>query len=75
MLAAAVNISIFKAHSVRRASTSAAANASVLIEEILKMADWSTASTFTINSGECHCKTNLVGQFLHMNINSLFGSC
>ena len=43
---AAVDISIFKAHSVRRASTSAAANASVLIEEILKMADWSTASTF-----------------------------
>jgi hypothetical protein len=43
---AAVDIFIFKAHSVRRASTSAAANASVLIEEILKMADWSTASTF-----------------------------
>jgi hypothetical protein len=39
-------ISIFKAHSARGASTSAAANASVLIEVILKMADWSTASTF-----------------------------
>ena len=43
---AAVDISIFKAHSVRGVATSAAANASVLIEEILKMADWSTASTF-----------------------------
>jgi hypothetical protein len=31
---------------VRGASTCAAANVSVLIEEILKMADWSTASTF-----------------------------
>jgi hypothetical protein len=43
---AAVDISIFKAHSVRGVATSAAANASVLIEEILKMADWLIASTF-----------------------------
>ena len=43
---AGVGTSIFKAHSVLGASTSAAANASVPIEEILKMADWSTASTF-----------------------------
>jgi hypothetical protein len=51
---AAVDISIFKAHSVRPASTCAAANASVLIEDIFKMADWSTASKFwqKLYSGE-----------------------
>ena len=43
---AGIDISIFKAHSVCGASTTAAANALVPLDEILKMADWSTASTF-----------------------------
>ena len=44
--ASGVNSDIFKAHSVRRASTSAAANSNVPLSEILKMADWSSPSTF-----------------------------
>ena len=37
--------SIFKAHSVRGASTSAAANQGVTTEDILKAADWRNSST------------------------------
>ena len=44
--ASGVNSDIFKAHSVRGASTTAAANSNVLLSEILKMADWSSPSTF-----------------------------
>ena len=44
--ASGVNSDIFKAHSVRGASTTAAANFNVPISKILKMADWSSASTF-----------------------------
>ena len=44
--ASGVNSDIFKAHSVRGASTTAAANSNVPLSEILKMADWSSASTF-----------------------------
>ena len=43
---AGIDVSIFKAHSVRGASTTAAANASAPLDEILKMADWSATSTF-----------------------------
>ena len=43
---AGIDTAIFKVHSVRGASTSAATNASVPMEEILKMANWSTESTF-----------------------------
>ena len=43
---AGIDISIFKAHSVHGASTTAVANALVPLDEILKMADWSTTSTF-----------------------------
>ena len=43
---AGVDTSIFKSHSVRGAATSAAAKASVPMQEILDMADWSNASTF-----------------------------
>ena len=41
-----VNSDIFQAHSVRGASTTAAANSNVPLSEILKMADWSSPSTF-----------------------------
>ena len=46
--ASGVNSDIFKAHSVRGASTTAAANCNcnVPLSEILKMADWSSPSTF-----------------------------
>ena len=44
--ASGVNSHIFKAHSVRGAATTAAANSNVPLSEILKMADWSSASTF-----------------------------
>ena len=44
--ASGVNSDIFKAHSVRGASTTAAANSNVPLSEILKMADWSSPSTF-----------------------------
>ena len=37
---------IFKAHSVRSASTTAAANAFVPLSNIMSMADWSSPSTF-----------------------------
>ena len=43
---AGIDTEIFKAHSVRGASTTAAANALVPLQEILNMADWSNASTF-----------------------------
>lgn len=43
---AGINTSIFKAHSVRSASTTAAANGNVSLEVIMKMADWSAVSTF-----------------------------
>ena len=41
-----IDTSIFKAHSVRSAATSAAANQGVTLEDILKAADWSTESSF-----------------------------
>ena len=43
---AGIDTNIFKAHSVRSAATSAAANQGVTTEEILKAADWSTESSF-----------------------------
>jgi len=43
---AGIDISIFKAHSVRSASTSAAADAGVTVPEIMEAADWSSASVF-----------------------------
>ena len=43
---AGIDTSVFKTHSVRGAATSAAANAFVPVQEILKMADWSNVSTF-----------------------------
>ena len=44
--AAGIDTTIFKAHSVRGASTSAAANSGITTEDILKAADWSTDSSF-----------------------------
>uniref|UniRef100_A0A1X7VE33 Tyr recombinase domain-containing protein n=1 Tax=Amphimedon queenslandica TaxID=400682 RepID=A0A1X7VE33_AMPQE len=47
MTAAGIDTSIFKAHSVRSASTSAASTAGVTTEDILNAADWSTESSFS----------------------------
>ena len=44
------NKSIFKAHSVRGASASAAYERGVSLQDILYLADWSTDSTFRHNS-------------------------
>ena len=41
-----IDTDIFKAHSVRSAATSAAANPGVTTEDILKAANWSTESAF-----------------------------
>lgn len=41
-----IDVSKFKAHSFRGASTSAAKNAGVSLKDILKTANWSSASTF-----------------------------
>ena len=46
MKAAGIDSQIFKAHSVRGASTTAAANACVPLPTIMAMADWSSSSTF-----------------------------
>ena len=46
MESAGIDTSIFKAHSVRSASTSAAAMQGVTTEDILNAADWSTESSF-----------------------------
>ena len=43
---AGVDTSVFKAHSVWGASSTAASEKGVLIEDILRTADWSTGSTF-----------------------------
>ena len=43
---AGVDTSVFKAHSVRGASSTAASEKGVHIEDILRTADWSTDSTF-----------------------------
>lgn len=43
---AGVDTSIFKAHSIRAASTSAAAGAGVTTNDILNAADWSSESVF-----------------------------
>ena len=46
MSAAGIDSQIYKARSVRSASTTAAANAFVPLSTIMSMADWSSASTF-----------------------------
>ena len=46
MSAAGIDCQIFKAHSVRSASTTAAAKAFVPLSTIMSMADWSSSSTF-----------------------------
>ena len=46
---AGIDTSIFKAHSVRGATTSAAANLSITTNEILEAADWTSDTSFTIN--------------------------
>ena len=43
---AGIDTSIFKAHSICSASTSAAADAGVSVSEIMEAADWSSASVF-----------------------------
>ena len=46
MSKAGVDVGIFKAHSVRSASTSAAEAAGVTTADILKAADWSSEAVF-----------------------------
>ena len=46
MSAAGIDCQVFKAHSVRGASTTAAAKAFVPLSTIMSMADWSSSSTF-----------------------------
>ena len=46
LLEAGVDTRVFKAHSVRGASVSAAKNKGVKIADILDMADWSRDTTF-----------------------------
>jgi len=41
-----VNTYIFKAHSVRSAASSAAADAGVFVTEIMEAANWTSASVF-----------------------------
>ena len=43
---AGIDTAIFKAHSVRGASSTAAAEKGVLMADILRTADWSKGSTF-----------------------------
>ena len=43
---AGIDTSIFKAHSTRGAAATAAANAGIITEDILKAADWSGESVF-----------------------------
>jgi len=43
---AGIDVSIFSGHSVRGASTSAAAGAGITTDDILKAADWSSDSVF-----------------------------
>ena len=43
---AGIDTEIFKAHSVRGASTTAAVNSNVPLDDVMKMADWSRVSTF-----------------------------
>ena len=43
---AGIDTDIFKAHSVRGASTTAAVNINVPLDDVMKMADWSRVSTF-----------------------------
>jgi hypothetical protein len=45
-IAAGIDSTIFKDHSTRAASTSAAAKKHLLLDEILKMGDWTSPSTF-----------------------------
>ena len=44
--AAGIDVSIFGAHSVRGASSSTAMNMGIIINDILKAADWSSESVF-----------------------------
>jgi len=46
MQQAGVDITAFKAHSTRSASTSAAHNAGISVADIMKAADWKRATTF-----------------------------
>ena len=46
MQKAGIDTNIFKAHSTRGAATTAAANAGITTEEILKAANWSSDTVF-----------------------------
>ena len=46
MEASGIDVSIFKSHSIRAASTSAATNLGVSVKDIMKTANWTSESTF-----------------------------
>ena len=60
---AGIDTSVFKAHSVRGASSTAASVKGVLIEDILRTTDWSTDSTFR-RFYYCPVQTNNYAQTL-----------
>ena len=62
LLEAGVDTSRFKAHSVRRAVTSAALNKGVTLGDILQVADWSSNSTFRFYYRPTHDHSTIFGQ-------------
>ena len=57
-----MNTEIFKAHSVRGASTSTAAMAGITMEDILKAADWSNKFYYKPTRDQSFGKVVLSGQ-------------
>ena len=66
MAEAGIDISIFKAHSVRGASCSTAVRAEVTTKDILNAADWSSEGTFQKFCLRRITKLPLVLQFCHL---------
>ena len=71
MGAAGIDISIFKAHSVRGASTSADANQGITTDEILKAADWSTESSSQCFYYKPVCNTSFAKSVLSATNNTI----
>ena len=74
MKKAGIDTSIFKAHSTRGAATTAAANAGITTEDILKAADWSSDTVFkkfyykpTQVWAVCTCPTKVTYLYVRYN--------
>ena len=63
---AEIDTSIFKAHSIQSASTSAAADSGVSVTEVMEVADWTSASVFK----KFYYRPSLSSTFGHTVINS-----